>query len=90
MLPQTQAAMHARQCGSLSPCLFWARCLGNLTSLTWKACGTVAWGSFSELTHLDLSGNHLSGTLPESWSALSKLEVLDLSHNNFSGGDPLQ
>lgn len=36
------------------------------------------------LTLLDLSSNHLSGTLPAAWSALPQLSYLYLNHNNIT------
>ncbi|KAE8668784.1 putative kinase-like protein TMKL1 [Hibiscus syriacus] len=43
---------------------------------------------FKALKELDLSGNMLSGQIPESLATLS-LEKLDLSHNNFTGMLPV-
>ncbi|KAM0836114.1 hypothetical protein ACQ4PT_062516 [Festuca glaucescens] len=44
----------------------------------------------SSMTSLDLSGNKLSGPLPESISGqLSYMTNLDLSNNSFSGGIPV-
>ncbi|KAL7088247.1 hypothetical protein ACP275_13G115900 [Erythranthe tilingii] len=37
---------------------------------------------------LDLSYNHLSGTIPESLGSMSFLQVLNLGHNNISGEIP--
>ncbi|KAF8008496.1 hypothetical protein BT93_K2232 [Corymbia citriodora subsp. variegata] len=37
---------------------------------------------------LDLSNNHLSGTIPQSFSAFTSLSKLNLSHNNFMGPIP--
>ncbi|KAK3423856.1 hypothetical protein EUGRSUZ_F00615 [Eucalyptus grandis] len=50
--------------------------------------GTRIWpnlSTLSELTHLNLSGSYLSGTVPSEISHLSKLESLDLSENYFFG-----
>ncbi len=40
------------------------------------------------LTRLNLSGNHLAGTVPAGLGALTRLTELDLSHNLFSGPIP--
>ncbi|PRQ57852.1 putative non-specific serine/threonine protein kinase [Rosa chinensis] len=37
---------------------------------------------------LDLSGNHISGELPNCWTHWVNLELLDLSNNSFSGKIP--
>lgn len=42
------------------------------------------------LTHLDLSGNGLSGTLPSSLGSLTALAYKDLSSNALSGSPPAQ
>ncbi|KAI3794535.1 hypothetical protein L1987_37167 [Smallanthus sonchifolius] len=43
----------------------------------------------SELVEFNVSGNNISGAVPEGFKACSLLEVLDVSHNNFSGELPL-
>lgn len=40
------------------------------------------------LESLDLSNNHLSGTIPQSFSTFISLSKLNLSHNNFTGPIP--
>ncbi|TAE04040.1 MAG: hypothetical protein EAZ97_00700, partial [Bacteroidetes bacterium] len=42
-------------------------------------------GIFSELEHLNLSGNNLSGAIPVNLMTLQKLAYLDLSKNQFKG-----
>ncbi|XP_050368850.1 receptor-like protein EIX2 [Argentina anserina] len=42
----------------------------------------------SQLQHLDLSANSLSGSFPESFRHLSSLKTLDLSSNSLSGSFP--
>ncbi|XP_031275218.1 MDIS1-interacting receptor like kinase 2-like [Pistacia vera] len=44
--------------------------------------------SFPHLAYLDLSSNHLFGTIPPQIGNLSKLQYLDLSNNQFSGKIP--
>ncbi|GLJ20194.1 hypothetical protein SUGI_0366550 [Cryptomeria japonica] len=41
------------------------------------------------LTHLDLSGNNLGGSVPETIARLVKLQDLILGYNNFSGQIPI-
>ncbi|KAK1410729.1 hypothetical protein QVD17_37268 [Tagetes erecta] len=43
----------------------------------------------SELIELNVSGNNISGTVPESLKSCSLLEVVDFSRNNFSGVLPM-
>lgn len=45
-------------------------------------------GFIKHLRHLDLSGNHLNGTLPTSLFNASELRVLSLSDNEISGEIP--
>ncbi|PPD79643.1 hypothetical protein GOBAR_DD23445 [Gossypium barbadense] len=45
-------------------------------------------GNCKRLTHLYLSGNRLSGHLPDSLKELSNLKRFDISNNNFSGKVP--
>ncbi|KAG8484106.1 hypothetical protein CXB51_023005 [Gossypium anomalum] len=45
-------------------------------------------GNCKRLTHLYLSGNQLSGHLPDSVKELSNLKRFDISSNNFSGKVP--
>ncbi|KAK6149486.1 hypothetical protein DH2020_017011 [Rehmannia glutinosa] len=40
------------------------------------------------IIYLDLSYNHLSGTIPENLGSMSYLQVLNLGHNNVSGEIP--
>ncbi|KAL2245151.1 receptor-like protein kinase BRI1-like 3 [Sesamum indicum] len=40
------------------------------------------------MIYLDLSYNHLSGTIPENLGAMSFLQVLNLGHNNITGEIP--
>jgi hypothetical protein len=47
-------------------------------------------GGLSELTHLDLSDNHLSRTIPKELGNLSNLERLILKNNNLSGMIPTE
>lgn len=42
------------------------------------------------LAFLDLSGNKLSGTIPQSLGKLSRLRLLDLSFNNLTGNLPTE
>lgn len=44
--------------------------------------------NYCSLTHLNLSGNYLTGTIPSEISWLMFVTVLDLSTNNFSGEIP--
>ena len=45
-------------------------------------------GDLSQLTELDLSYNHLSGTIPSELSNLSQLRILSLDANHLSGKIP--
>ena len=45
-------------------------------------------GALTQLTHLDLSFNQLSGTLPTAWSALSVLTALNLQGNTLRSTIP--
>ncbi|KAD7478437.1 hypothetical protein E3N88_01573 [Mikania micrantha] len=42
-----------------------------------------------ELVQFNVSGNNISGTVPESLKSCSLLEVFDISRNNFSGELPM-
>ncbi|KAJ0703902.1 putative protein kinase RLK-Pelle-LRR-Xb-1 family [Helianthus annuus] len=42
-----------------------------------------------ELVVFNVSGNNISGTVPESLKGCSLLEVFDISHNNFTGELPV-
>ncbi|GJW49509.1 leucine-rich repeat receptor-like protein kinase TDR [Tanacetum coccineum] len=46
--------------------------------------------SCKSLAVVDLNGNHLSGTIPESVSFCENLETLNLAENNFSGEIPVK
>ena len=50
---------------------------------TWRGVRTNAGGC---VTHIELGGNDLSGTIPSGVGALSSLMVLDLSENNYITG----
>ena len=50
--------------------------------------GMANLGRLSELTHLQLSGNSIGGTIPRELGSLSKLVHLDLSGNKLSGTIP--
>lgn len=43
----------------------------------------VQWGTLTSLETLDVSSNHLSGSLPNEWSSLTQLIELWLSNNTF-------
>ncbi|WOH09442.1 hypothetical protein DCAR_0728899 [Daucus carota subsp. sativus] len=45
-------------------------------------------GTLSNLVHLSLHNNNLTGKLPSSMANLVQLKMLDLSHNNLSGSVP--
>ena len=45
-------------------------------------------GNLTFLQYLQVSGNNLSGPIPEAVSHLAQLSFLDLSHNAFSGSIP--
>lgn len=71
--------------------------LGQLTKLKRleivdsRVCGAVdcmgEWiGRLSSLTHLDMSGNRITGTIPSTIQQLSKLKCLDLHNNRISRG----
>jgi hypothetical protein len=38
-----------------------------------------------QLVSMDLSGNQLSGSLPDSWSGMSSLAYMNISSNRLSG-----
>ncbi len=38
-----------------------------------------------QLVSMDLSGNQLSGSLPDSWSGMSSLAYVNMSSNGLSG-----
>ncbi|KAK3423849.1 hypothetical protein EUGRSUZ_F00608, partial [Eucalyptus grandis] len=64
----------------------WLRHLLSLNLAYNGFFGTCIWpnlSTLSELTHLNLSGSYLSGTVPSEISRLSKLESLDLSEFFF-------
>ncbi|XP_042495241.1 systemin receptor SR160-like [Macadamia integrifolia] len=46
--------------------------------------------AWSTLVELDLSSNHLHGTVPSSLVSCSSLESINLSNNNFSGKFPIE
>ncbi|KAK4278583.1 hypothetical protein QN277_016412 [Acacia crassicarpa] len=53
---------------------------GSISSL----CATLQ----SQLRHLDMSSNLLTGKLPHCWRQFTSLEILILGNNNFSGEIP--
>ncbi|OMO98597.1 hypothetical protein CCACVL1_04165 [Corchorus capsularis] len=63
----------------------------SLTALLLEDCGltgtfvTQGLCEFTHLQELHVSGNNLTGDLPECLSNLTSLEILDLSRNHFSG-----
>ncbi|GMN57537.1 hypothetical protein TIFTF001_026638 [Ficus carica] len=46
-------------------------------------------GNLTRLTSLVISGNQLSGEIPDFWDSLSVLNILDISNNSLSGTIPL-
>nr|XP_048327302.1 MDIS1-interacting receptor like kinase 2-like [Ziziphus jujuba var. spinosa] len=58
----------------------------NLTSVMVSSLG----GCFESVEHLDLSNNHLNGTIPTNICTLSALSSLDLSYNSIGGEIPSQ
>ncbi|KAK4267392.1 hypothetical protein QN277_024178 [Acacia crassicarpa] len=48
----------------------------------------ISFSQITELKSLDLSDNHLSGTIPEFLSELPKLKVLNLRGNKLTGSIP--
>eukprot|EP00775_Hariotina_reticulata_P011529 gene11529-11672_t len=50
--------------------------------------GGFNWTAMSSLQYLNLSGNLLSGSIPESWSAFRNQMSIDISNNNITGKLP--
>jgi hypothetical protein len=44
----------------------------------------LQWGTLTSLETLDVSSNHLSGSLPDEWSGLTQLRELWLTNNTFT------
>ncbi|CAN6242082.1 unnamed protein product [Urochloa humidicola] len=63
--------------------------LGYL-DLSWNQLrGPISVGHFARtITTIDLSHNHLSGSIPGSFSALPNLQILSLDNNNIDGSFP--
>lgn len=59
--------------------------LTDLPSWEWKGIGIDHRG---RVTHLDASGNNLTGTIPPELGKLSELKVLDLKGNKLTGAIP--
>ncbi|KAK1692655.1 hypothetical protein QYE76_009352 [Lolium multiflorum] len=82
-----------------STCSSWSgiKCnaAGHITQLTVPGAGITGtldafdFITFLALTSLNLSGNHLMGTIPANVSLLTSLTSLDLSNNNLTGGIPV-
>ncbi|KAI4334737.1 hypothetical protein L6164_013449 [Bauhinia variegata] len=65
--------------------------LSHLQELDLSGCNLVSskspllFNHSANLAILQLSGNHLTGSIPKSWLDICSLSVLDLSSNNMSG-----
>ncbi|KAG4967864.1 hypothetical protein JHK87_033515 [Glycine soja] len=64
------------------------KCIKIFTSMTQKTSSRDYQGKLTSLDFLDLSRNHLVGSIPSSLTQIDRLGVLDLSHNNLSGEIP--
>ncbi|XP_058083268.1 MDIS1-interacting receptor like kinase 2-like isoform X2 [Magnolia sinica] len=83
---------------TISPCNWTGiscNSLGNVTEISLPSAGlqgkldSLSFLSFSNLLHLNLSSNTLTGNIPAHIGTLYKLTSLDLSTNNLSGNLPL-
>lgn len=48
----------------------------------------AAWAALTAVTELDLSGNTLTGTLPDAWSGLSSVQRINLAANHLHSTVP--